>query len=111
MVGCKGCKSDSEYELTDSAMAAIDSICEDLAKVEPIYCPPDPPDPEYNPKGEGTIKEVCDEVNTWEMSPEVAAHFDSMNAVNYGGGYFIRGAERNLDTIVNHVKIVFMTKE
>lgn len=43
------------------------------------------------------------------LTPEEAAHWDSMNA---DGGYLlIRGAERYLDTVVNHLHFIFITEK
>ena len=59
-----------------------------------------------------TRKSVIDDTIEWlstgTFTEEEAAHWDSMNAE--GGSLLIRGAERDLDTIVNHVHIVFITE-
>ena len=52
------------------------------------------------------IESICESFND-TLTPEEAARWDSMNA--NGGGLLIRGAERNLDTIVNHTHIIFIT--
>lgn len=56
---------------------------------------------------EPVIEEVCRDAASDVLTPEEIAHWDSMNA--NGGRLLIRGAERNLDTIVNHLRIVFIT--
>ena len=53
------------------------------------------------------IEEVCKDAEKDILTPEEAAHWDSMNAE--GGHMLIRNAERNLDTIVNHLHMVFTT--
>ena len=59
-------------------------------------------------KSEPVISETCNDFAYMTYTPEEAAHWDSMNA---DGGYLlIRGAERVLDTIVNHIHIVFITE-
>lgn len=57
---------------------------------------------------EPVIEEVCRDAASDVLTPEEIAHWDSMNA--NGGRLLIRGAERNLDTIVNHLRIVFITE-
>lgn len=42
------------------------------------------------------------------LTPEEAAHWDSMNAE--GGYMLVRGAERYLDTVVNHLHFIFITE-
>lgn len=141
MMSCCVSRGDTgeDYELTDSAMAAIDSICEDLAKVEhhPIkkYVMPkrlaeecrihtiemQKSDSEIYRRGyyftllgdslpmtpyserKGTIKEVCADCENLTLTDEDIAHLDSTD----GGFYLIRNADRTLDTIVNHQRIIF----
>lgn len=61
-----------------------------------------------------TIQEIVDWANSQEWTEEEIAHLDSMNEAYRDApvviGYPVRGAERNLDTIVNHLRIHFMTK-
>ena len=57
---------------------------------------------------EPVIEEMCRDAADDVLTPEEIAHWDSMNA--NGGRLLIRGAERNLDTIVNHLHIVFTTE-
>ena len=53
-----------------------------------------------------TVAEVVEWLNEDTFSVEAAAEWDSMNA---NGGYLpIRGAERYLDTIINHYHVVFI---
>ncbi len=60
-----------------------------------------------------TRKSVIDDTIEWLSSgaftEEEAARWDSMNAE--GGYLLIRGSERNLDTIVNHTHVIFITEE
>ena len=53
-----------------------------------------------------TIEFMCMDANSQTFTPEEAAHWDSMNA--NGGFLLIRGAERYLDTIVNHYHFIFI---
>jgi hypothetical protein len=55
-----------------------------------------------------TIEFMCRDAMHDTLTEEEAAHWDSMNA--NGGFLLIRGAERNLDTIVNHYHFVFTTE-
>jgi hypothetical protein len=56
--------------------------------------------------GKSVIESMCDEFAYDELTPEEIARWDSMNA---NGGYLlIRGAERHLDTIVNHIHLIFI---
>ena len=43
------------------------------------------------------------------LTSEERAYWDSMN--NNGGYMLIRGAERNLDTIINYVHLIFTTEK
>lgn len=54
---------------------------------------------------EDVIKSYADDI----LTPEEAAHWDSMNAE--GGYMLVRGAERYLDTVVNHLHIIFITEK
>ena len=60
-----------------------------------------------------TRKSVIEDTIEWLTSgtftKEDAAHWDSMNAE--GGYLLIRGSERNLDTIINHTHVIFITEE
>lgn len=101
---CQGnTKPESTELLSDSTMRAIDSICDDLAKVKPRVVHHHI----KNPKG--TIEETCWDLENDYYTPEEAAEMDSMNKT--GGFLLIRGAERYLDTIVNHTRVVFITQE
>lgn len=55
-----------------------------------------------------SIKEACEGIAEQELTPEEIAHWDSMNAE--GGYMLIRNAERNLDTTVNHLHMIFITE-
>lgn len=55
--------------------------------------------------GEPVIQEVVEWMNQGKFTPEEAAYWDSMANE---GCLFIRGAERHLDTIINHMHIVFI---
>jgi hypothetical protein len=57
---------------------------------------------------EPVIEKMCKEFSKDKLTPEEIAKWDSMNA---DGGYLlIRGAERNLDTVVNHIRLIFITE-
>lgn len=62
-----------------------------------------------------TVAEIVEWANSLEWTPEEIAHLDSANedmvAGYYTGYYLVRESERNLDTIVNHLRIYFRTKE
>lgn len=62
------------------------------------------------PKHQSVIERMCHEFASDTLTPEEAAHWDSMNTTQ-GGYLLIRGAERNLDTIVNHVHLIFTTEK
>lgn len=55
-----------------------------------------------------TIQEVVDQLNETfsDLSPEEIAHLDSLQ--NYDA-YQVGNAERNLDTIINHIRVQFRT--
>ena len=55
------------------------------------------------------IDEMCWDVAWDRLTSEEIAHWDSMNAD--GGFIFINGADRYLDTIVNHFHMIFRTDE
>lgn len=57
---------------------------------------------------ESVIESMCKDAMRDTFTAEEAAHWDSMNA--RGIGLLIRGAERNLDTIVNHYHFIFITE-
>ena len=57
---------------------------------------------------EPVIEKMCKEFSEDVFTPEERAKWDSMN--NDGGYLLIRGAERNLDTIVNHIRLIFVTE-
>ena len=62
-----------------------------------------------NKANDSVIEAVIKSYAYDSLSPEEAAHWDSMNA---DGGYMlVRGAERHLDTIVNHLHIISITEE
>ena len=54
------------------------------------------------------VESMCRDAMRDTFTAEEAAHWDSMNAE--GGYLLIRGAERNLDTIVNHYHFKFITE-
>ena len=54
------------------------------------------------------IDEVCKDFSSDILTPEEIIHWDSLNA--NGGHLLVRDAERNLDTTVNHVHIIFITE-
>lgn len=54
------------------------------------------------------IEDFCADFSRSPMPPDVAAEWDSMNA--RGGYLLVRGSERDLDTMVNHIHIIFTTK-
>ena len=56
--------------------------------------------------GKSVIDFMCDEFAYDELTPEEIARWDSMNA--NGGGQFMRGAERYLDTIVKHIHLILL---
>lgn len=55
-----------------------------------------------------TIDEIIEWANNQEWTEDEIAHFDSLNE-NYA--LLIRGAERELDTIINHYHFYFTTDE
>ena len=57
---------------------------------------------------ESVIDLMCHTVEDDVLTPEEIEYLDSVNAE--GTGLIIRGAERNLDTIVNHTHLVFITE-
>lgn len=59
------------------------------------------------PDSFGLIETVCDEENTFIYSEK---EIKRRIADNYGS-YLVRGAERNLDTIVNYQRIHFIMEE
>ena len=61
------------------------------------------------PKPQSVIERMCHVFASDTFTPEEAVHWDSMNAE--GGYLLLRGAERNLDTIVNHVHLIFTTEK
>ena len=60
------------------------------------------------PTETSTIDEMIEWANNQEWTEEEIAHFDSLNE-NYA--LLIRGAERELDTIINHYHFCFTTDE
>lgn len=54
------------------------------------------------------IEEECKHYANLYLTPEEAAHLDSMNEY---AGVFVRGAERDLDTIVNHFHLIFIKEQ
>lgn len=60
------------------------------------------------PTETSTIDEMIEWANNQEWTEEEIAHFDSLNE-NYA--LLIRGAERELDTIINHYHFYFTTDE
>ena len=56
-----------------------------------------------------TIEFMCKEAEEEKLSQEQIEWFDEMN--EEGGYMLVRGAERNLDTIVNHLHMVFITEK
>ena len=65
-------------------------------------------DTTYAPKDTDVIAFMCKWAEEGTLSSEEIAHWDSMN--EDGGFLLVRGAERNLDTIVNHLRMVFITE-
>jgi len=59
-------------------------------------------------KQQSVIEDVCKDFSQDVLTSEEIAHWDSMNAE--GGYLLVRGAERNLDTIVNHLHLIFTTE-
>lgn len=59
-------------------------------------------------KQQSVIEDVCRDFSKDVLTYEEIAHWDSMNAE--GGYLLVRGAERNLDTIVNHLHLIFTTE-
>ena len=57
---------------------------------------------------EPVIEKMCKEFSEDKLTPEEIAKWDSMN--DEGGYLLIRGAERNLDTVVNHIRLIFITE-
>lgn len=55
-----------------------------------------------------TIQEIVDWANSQEYTEQEAAHWDSLSALY---AYPVRDAERELDTIVNHLRIHFYKYE
>lgn len=58
---------------------------------------------------QSTIENICQEVNSTALTSEEIAHWDSLIAD--GECLLVRGAERNLDTIVNHLHLIFITEQ
>lgn len=61
------------------------------------------------PPSQSVIEHVCKEVASDTLKLEEIAHWDSLNTE--GEYLLIRGAERNLDTIVNHMHLIFTTEQ
>lgn len=61
------------------------------------------------PHTQTVIEQACKEVSSDTLKPEEIMYWDSLNAE--GEYLFIRGAERNLDTIVNHTHLIFTTEQ
>ena len=59
-------------------------------------------------KQQSVIEDVCKDFSQDVLTSEEITHWDSMNAE--GGYLLIRGAERNLDTTVNHLHLIFTTE-
>lgn len=59
-------------------------------------------------KREPIIERMCQDAADDILTQEEIAYWDSMNATE-GGYLLIRGAERKLDTIVNHLHLKFIT--
>ena len=57
---------------------------------------------------DSVIEATCEEFEKDSLSSEDIAYWDSLNAT--GAHLIVRNAERDLDTIVNHVHIVFTTQ-
>lgn len=56
------------------------------------------------------IETMCEEFASDTLTSEESAHWDSLN-ITQGGYLLIRGAERDLDTIVNHIHLKFRTEK
>ena len=78
------------------------SIVEDNGDTLRIYCDTGLVDMDTTT----VIGEVVNWANAERYTKAEMAHFDSMNAE--GGFLLIREAERHLDTIVNHLHIIFI---
>ena len=69
-------------------------------------------DPDWYPSfhsEESVIETMIKSFEEDSYTEEEAAHWDSMN--NEGEYMLVRGAERNLDTIVNHIHLVFIKEK
>lgn len=55
------------------------------------------------------IERMCRDAASDSLSHEEKAKWDSLN--NKGEYLLVRGAERNLDTIVNHLHLIFTTEK
>lgn len=58
---------------------------------------------------DSVIERMCRDAESDSLSYEEIAKRDSLN--NIGGYLPVRGAERNLDTIVNHLHFIFTTEK
>ena len=64
----------------------------------------------WHSKDTSTIAWICAfEQTGLPLTKEEIAHWDSINEL--GDGVIIRGSERDLDTIINHLKYWFVTAE
>ena len=88
--------ADTLVEEVDSQDVAVDSA--EMARLKAEF-----------PDDSLVIEETCRGYASLYFSPEEAAHMDSMN--EDGGYLLVRGAERYLDTIVNHVHLIFVTED
>ena len=87
---------DTSVEEVDSQDVAVDSA--EMARLKAKF-----------PDDSLVIEETCKLFEEIQYTPEEAAHWDSLNAE--GQHLIIRGAERELDTTVNHTRIVFITEK
>ena len=91
LLGCKKQQSSQTVSMTNEEQ-------QDTIVIDP-YVPLD---------GESTIDYMCRIESNVQLTLEEAAHWDSLNS---DGGYLlVRGAERDLDTIVNHIRMIFTTE-
>ena len=58
---------------------------------------------------EPVIENTCRELMSDTLTPEEAARWDSMHTDD-SRFLLIRGAERDLDTVINHYHVVFSTQ-
>jgi hypothetical protein len=62
-----------------------------------------------NTETSSVIERVCNDAASDSLSLEEIAKWDSLNSK--GEYLLVRGAERNLDTVVNHLHLIFTTEK